>query len=211
MASRDTSAKLVCTAHSHHLGSHARPGGPALYVNSGNAVILSGSYTLLSWSFRLPVATRSLRMYQDPKPSRQLRRRCPAHRLPPKSSSLPSCPSLQQAWLASRVVPRRRGSYLMPGAQRPINETNIKLALTIARACLPDLSSTLWALHPVRTSLMMFLHVVRGFFPAFRGYSQAMIVDEVSRPRNRTAVLMRPYYRSFRHCYHPAVSRGLGF
>lgn len=69
----------------------------------------------------------------------------------------------------------------MPGAQRPVNETNIKHALTIARACIPDLMYTLWALHPVRTTLMMILQIVRGFFPAFRGYSQAMIVDEVSR------------------------------
>ncbi|KAH0839627.1 P-loop containing nucleoside triphosphate hydrolase protein [Lanmaoa asiatica] len=76
-------------------------------------------------------------------------------------------------------MPRRRGTYLMPGAQRPINETNIKLALTIAQACLPDLLFTLWALHPVRTSLMMILQIVRGFFPAFRGYSQALIVDEL--------------------------------
>lgn len=75
----------------------------------------------------------------------------------------------------------------MPGAQRPINETNIKLAFTIARACLLDLLSALWALHPVRTSLMMVLHIVRGFFPAFRGYSQAMIVDEVRRSVNTTA------------------------
>ncbi|KAI9574993.1 P-loop containing nucleoside triphosphate hydrolase protein [Boletus coccyginus] len=118
-------------------------------------------------------------MCQDSKPSRQLRRRYPTPRLPPKSSSPPSCRSLEQAWLASRAMPRRRGTYLMPGAQRPVNETNIKLAFTIAQACLPNLLSTLWALHPIRTSLMMVLHIVRGFFPAFRGYSQAMIVDEL--------------------------------
>lgn len=123
-------------------------------------------------------------MGQDSKPPRQLRRRCPTPRLPPKSPSPPSYRSLEQAWLASRVVPRHRGTYLMPGAQRPINEPNIKLALTIAQACFPDLLSTLWALHPVRTSVMMFLHIVRAFFPAFRGYSQAMIVDEVSWPEN---------------------------
>ncbi|KAG6378419.1 P-loop containing nucleoside triphosphate hydrolase protein [Boletus reticuloceps] len=112
-------------------------------------------------------------------PSRQLRRRCPTPCLPPKSSSPPSYRSLEQAWLASRIIPRRRGTYLMPGAQRSLNETNIRLAFTIAQACLLDLFSTLWALHPVRTSLMMVLHIVRGFFPAFRGYSQAMIIDEL--------------------------------
>lgn len=138
-------------------------------------------------------------MCQDSKPSRQLRRRCPTPRLPPKSSPLPSYRSLEQAWLASRVMPRRRGTYLMPGAQRPINEANIKLAFTIAQACLPDLLSTLWALHPVRTSLMMILHIVRGFFPAFRGYSQAMIVDEVSRPGNQSGILIHLHHRSSRH------------
>ena len=149
-------------------------------------------------------------MSPDSKPSRQLRRRCPTPRVPPKPSSPPSYRSLDQAWLASRVLPRRRGTYLMPGAQRPINETNIKLALTIARGCLPDLMSTLWALHPVRTSLMMFLHIVRALFPAFRGYSQAMIVDEVSRPRNRTAIMTHSHHCSSRHWYHPDASRGPG-
>jgi hypothetical protein len=70
----------------------------------------------------------------------------------------------------------------MPGAHRPINETNIKLAMTITRGCAFDLFVVLWSLHPVRTTLMMVINVVRGFFPAFRGYSQAMIVDEVGPP-----------------------------
>ncbi|KAJ8588774.1 P-loop containing nucleoside triphosphate hydrolase protein [Rhizopogon salebrosus TDB-379] len=90
-----------------------------------------------------------------------------------------SCRCIQKAWLASRVIPRHRGSYLMPGAHRPINETNIKLAMTITRGCAFDLFVVLWSLHPVRTTLMMVINVVRGFFPAFRGYSQAMIVDEL--------------------------------
>jgi len=67
----------------------------------------------------------------------------------------------------------------MPGAHRPINEANIRLALTITRGCAFDLFIVLWSLHPVRTTLMMIINVVRGFFPAFRGYSQAMIVDEL--------------------------------
>lgn len=60
-----------------------------------------------------------------------------------------------------------------------MNETNIRLAVTISRACVLDLVKTLWGLHPIRTTLMMTLHIVRAFFPAFRGYSQAMIVDEL--------------------------------
>ncbi|KAF9246911.1 P-loop containing nucleoside triphosphate hydrolase protein [Melanogaster broomeanus] len=127
-------------------------------------------------------------MCQDLKPSRHLRRWSSPpnpspnpnrHRLLPKSPSASSCRCLQQAWLASRVIPRKRGTYLMPGAQRPVNETNLRLALTISRACVLDLLSTLWTLHPVRTSLMLVLQIIRGLFPAFRGYSQAMIVDEL--------------------------------
>ncbi|KAH7888049.1 P-loop containing nucleoside triphosphate hydrolase protein [Phlebopus sp. FC_14] len=116
-------------------------------------------------------------MSPDQKPARRPRR-CSSNRHRPLSKSSP-CRCLQQAWLASRVIPRRRGSYLMPGAQRPLNETNIRLALSISRSCVLDLLSALWCLHPVRTSLMLVLHIVRGFFPAFRGYSQAMIVDEL--------------------------------
>ncbi|KAH7931357.1 P-loop containing nucleoside triphosphate hydrolase protein [Leucogyrophana mollusca] len=92
---------------------------------------------------------------------------------------LDSCHRVQKAWLASRVIPRRRGGYLMPGGQRPLNKTNIRLATTISRECAFDLLRVLWGLHPIRTSLMMCLNIVRGLFPAFRGYSQAMIVDEL--------------------------------
>jgi hypothetical protein len=70
----------------------------------------------------------------------------------------------------------------MPGAHRPVNEANIRLAITITRGCAFDLFIVLWSLHPVRTTLMMIINVVRGLFPAFRGYSQAMIVDEVGQP-----------------------------
>lgn len=70
----------------------------------------------------------------------------------------------------------------MPGAHRPINEENIKSAVTITRGCVFELFRVLWSLHPVRTTLMMVINVVRGMFPAFRGYSQAMIVDEVGEP-----------------------------
>jgi hypothetical protein len=42
-----------------------------------------------------------------------------------------------------------------------------------------NLLKDLWLLNPVRTTLMMVANVVRGLFPAFRGYSQAMIINEV--------------------------------
>ncbi|KAI6047036.1 P-loop containing nucleoside triphosphate hydrolase protein [Pisolithus marmoratus] len=125
-------------------------------------------------------------MCHDSKPQRRLRRWSSSHLSHPnrhrsqyKLAPPPSCRCLLQSWLASRVVPRRRGTYLMPGAQRPINEQNFRLALTIVRACVFDLVKALWGLHPVRTSLMMVLHIIRAIFPAFRGYSQAMIVDEL--------------------------------
>ena len=100
----------------------------------------------------------------------------------PKQKSVTTCRCIQKAWLASRIIPRHKGSYLMPGAHRPINEANIRLAITITRGCAFDLFIVLWSLHPVRTTLMMIINVVRGLFPAFRGYSQAMIVDEVGQP-----------------------------
>ncbi|KAG1715966.1 hypothetical protein ID866_1190 [Astraeus odoratus] len=124
--------------------------------------------------------------HADPKPPRRLRRwssSSPCSNSNRSRSQYKLTPRLLQAWLASRVLPDlsygRRGTYLIPGAQRPINETNIRLALTISRACVFDLVKALWGLHPVRTTLMMVLHIIRAFFPAFRGYSQAMIVDEL--------------------------------
>ncbi|EGO01594.1 hypothetical protein SERLA73DRAFT_48865 [Serpula lacrymans var. lacrymans S7.3] len=109
-----------------------------------------------------------------------------AHHLSPARSFRRSKPSSQadrdcvhNAWLASRTVPTRKSSYLVPGAQRPLNKPNIRLAYIIAHKCAFDLVKVLWSLHPVRTTLMMLLNIVRGFFPAFRGYSQAMIVDEL--------------------------------
>lgn len=122
-------------------------------------------------------SSSSPNMCRDSKSHRRLRRRSSSAKHP--HSSPTSCRCLVQAWLASRVLPCRRGVYLVPGAQRPINESNVRLALTISRACVFDLVKALWALHPIRTGLMMTLHIVRAFFPAFRGYSQAMIVDEV--------------------------------
>jgi len=107
---------------------------------------------------------------------------------------LPSCgPSLQKeerrppqtldsvydAWLASRLMGSQRGTYLVPGSQRPLNRVNARLACIITKKCAFDLFKTIWGLHPVRTTLMMSLNIIRSVFPAFRGYSQAMIIDEL--------------------------------
>jgi hypothetical protein len=91
-----------------------------------------------------------------------------------------SCDSVYDAWLASRVIPRRRGTFLVAGGQRPLTHANTKLACAIMRTCSYDLLVHLWGLHPIRTTVMMGLNILRGLFPAFRGYSQAMIIDEVS-------------------------------
>lgn len=87
---------------------------------------------------------------------------------------------VHEAWLASRVIPRRKGTFLEAGSQRPLTSANFKFAYTIAKECAYELLGQLWSLHPIRTALMMSLNILRGFFPAFRGYSQAMIIDEVS-------------------------------
>lgn len=109
----------------------------------------------------------------------------------PKAST-PSCDMVYDAWLASRVMPRRKGAYLVAGAQRPLTGGNSRLAYTISKECAFDLLMHLWSLHPVRTTLMMSLNILRGLFPAFRGYSQAMIIDEV---------------RSYTSNYYPAKNR----
>ncbi|KAH7916818.1 P-loop containing nucleoside triphosphate hydrolase protein [Hygrophoropsis aurantiaca] len=125
-------------------------------------------------------------MCQQSKPQRLKRSSSPPFSGPanpnafqPHQPSLDSCHRVQKAWLASRVMPRRKAGYLTPGGQRSINEKNLRLAFTISRECAFDLMKLLWSLHPIRTSVMMILNVVRGLFPAFRGYSQAMIVDEL--------------------------------
>ena len=97
--------------------------------------------------------------------------------LKPKTTS---CDMVYDAWLASRVIPRRRGALLVAGAQRPLTHANTKLAYTITKECAYELLVQLWGLHPFRTTVMMCLNILRGLFPAFRGYSQAMIIDEVS-------------------------------
>ena len=76
-------------------------------------------------------------------------------------------------------MPRRKGAFLEAGSQRPLTSANFKFAYTITKECAYELLGHLWSLHPIRTALMMSLNILRGLFPAFRGYSQAMIIDEV--------------------------------
>ncbi|RDB20513.1 Subtilin transport ATP-binding protein SpaT [Hypsizygus marmoreus] len=88
--------------------------------------------------------------------------------------------TIYDAWLASRTLPGHKDSYLVAGAQRQLSLANARLAFcTILQECVFDFFKKLWGLNPVRTTLMMSLNIVRSLFPAFRGYSQAMIIDEL--------------------------------
>ncbi|KAF8204859.1 P-loop containing nucleoside triphosphate hydrolase protein [Pholiota molesta] len=103
--------------------------------------------------------------------------------LPPRNPQ-PKTPKVEpehvyDAWLASREIPGQKGSYLVPGAQRSLTIDNARLALFVTRHCTLDFMGVLWKLNPLRTTLMMSLNIVRSLFPAFRGYSQALIVDEL--------------------------------
>ncbi|KAF5370032.1 hypothetical protein D9758_001346 [Tetrapyrgos nigripes] len=88
--------------------------------------------------------------------------------------------SLYDIWLASRSVPGEpKSPLLVPGAQRRLTRKNTRLAyLVLSNYCL-DFMKRLWHQHPTRTTLMMACHLVRSLFPVFRGYSQALIIDEV--------------------------------
>ncbi len=107
--------------------------------------------------------------------------------------------SLYDAWLASRIISQNKGDYLSPGAHRSISAYNLRLALAISKRCAFDFFALLWNLHPFRIIVMISFDLLRGVFPAFRGYSQALIIDEVryfsAFPRSRILK-----YSSLRSC-----------
>lgn len=84
------------------------------------------------------------------------------------------------AWNQSR---RAKGSSapLPAGSQRELSIANLFHALYIVQTCLLDMFLLLWRLHPFRTSLLLVFNLARGVFPAVRGYSRALILDEVQR------------------------------
>ena len=92
--------------------------------------------------------------------------------------------TLYDVWLASRTYSHDNtpcaGKYLTPGALRSMSAENVRLAVIIIQRCALQFVSLLWSLHPLRLLLMVSLDLFRGIFPAFRGYSQALIIDEVS-------------------------------
>lgn len=117
------------------------------------------------------------------------------HMLPPSEKQLPrrfantvpeepapafenSNEPLYQAWLASRTA---KGVLLTPGAQRPLSRENVALAAFIARRSCWSVITLLWKLYPWRILAMVAMDLFKGVLPAFRGYSQALIINEVSR------------------------------
>ena len=88
-------------------------------------------------------------------------------------------PDLYTDWLASRRHPGLGAEYLPPGAHRPFTLHNLVLAYNLSRCSSSELLSSLWDMHPYRISVMVTFDLLRGVFPAIRGYSQALMVDEV--------------------------------
>lgn len=86
--------------------------------------------------------------------------------------------SIYALWAASRKT-GRAGENIGPGAHRPFCARSLSLAFDIIRLCVADLLVLLWTLHPWRSLLLVILELVRGVFPAFRGYSQALLINEV--------------------------------
>lgn len=83
------------------------------------------------------------------------------------------------AWKASRRTVGQNGLPVTPGGQRALTLANARLALLICQECAVDFIGAIWALNPVRTATMLLVNIIRSLFPAFRGYSQALIVDEL--------------------------------
>ena len=95
--------------------------------------------------------------------------------------------SVYDAWLASRTYVTQVGSDgkifrqpRPPGSTRQFNLTNVYLALQIIQSTFVQMVRLLWGLNPIRTFILVALTVIRGLLPAFRGYSHALILDEVS-------------------------------
>ncbi|EKM59342.1 uncharacterized protein PHACADRAFT_85750 [Phanerochaete carnosa HHB-10118-sp] len=110
------------------------------------------------------------------KPTRRVGNKLPGAN---SDSSEVSDKALYDAWLASRAVPASKAILLTPGAQRSPSRENAALAVRIARRSSLGVLSLLWQLYPSRILLLVAMDLCRGAFPVFRGYSQAMIINEV--------------------------------
>lgn len=90
--------------------------------------------------------------------------------------------SLFDLWRKSRPNTPREGRSYSLGTRRPLNRETLSLAAKMAQLCAPQMSAIFWSLHPWRALLTILLGFVRGLLPAFKGYSHALIIDEVSLP-----------------------------
>ncbi|CAL1701364.1 unnamed protein product [Somion occarium] len=87
--------------------------------------------------------------------------------------------SIYDVWLDSTTIPGDSMGRLLPGAHRSLTNKNLKLSLEIASKCILEFCGLIWSLHPYRLLAMISSNIFRGILPAFRGYSQAMIIDEI--------------------------------
>ena len=95
----------------------------------------------------------------------------------PPDAPPPPARSIHGVWLASREFQHKTEiGLLAPGAHRQFSLRNIGLAYEMLRVHTLEMFRTIWV---PRTSLVFLFNLCRGVFPAFRGYSQALIIDEV--------------------------------
>ena len=95
----------------------------------------------------------------------------------PSNAPASPSPSIYDVWLASRKFEHKMEiGYLAPGAHRQFSLRNVYLAYKMVRVHSFEILRTIWV---PQTSLIFVFNLCRGLFPAFRGYSQALIIDEV--------------------------------
>ncbi|KZT71596.1 P-loop containing nucleoside triphosphate hydrolase protein [Daedalea quercina L-15889] len=131
-------------------------------------------------SLRSPLAAlRNLCLesaHSFPQPCPRARHRDPLPQKPHSSYGHPQ--GIYALWAASRKS-SRAGEAIGPGAHRPFSVRTLSFAFDLIRLCVADLLLVLWSLHPWRSVLLIILELVRGVFPAFRGYSQALLINEL--------------------------------
>jgi hypothetical protein len=101
------------------------------------------------------------------------------------------------AWMESRTQ-TADGVRSPPGSPRKFTVRNAKLAVLVVRQCMADFMRLLWGIHPFRTGLLVLLNTLRGTLPAFRFYSQALLLDEV-RWRDRSECANSPFTKLSTH------------
>lgn len=65
------------------------------------------------------------------------------------------------------------------GMRRKCNIESVWLAFAILRTTFTDMALLIWGIDPLRITTLVLLTIIRGLLPAFKGYSQALIIDEV--------------------------------